>query len=62
MITIDPRPGESLSAYLARVIATAQRTRTDMLVGWQDRTAIVTGRSTMEAERKELATPPRSGS
>ena len=57
MITLDPRPGDSLSAYLARAIATAQRTRTEVLVDWQGRIAIVTGRSTVEAVRRELRNP-----
>lgn len=57
MITLDPRPGDSLSAYLDRAIATAQRTRTEVLVDWQGRIAIVTGRSTVEAVRREVQNP-----
>jgi hypothetical protein len=54
MITLDPRPGESLDTYLLRAIADARRTRTDVLVSWRDRIAILTPRSTVETARKEL--------
>jgi hypothetical protein len=54
MVTLDPQPGESLDTYLVRVIATARRTRTDVLVSWRERIAVVTPRSSVETVRREL--------